>query len=281
MDIFWGLVASGSWGINNVFVASISRKHGPFITGLTVQFFALLLTLIFLTPSAAFRFPVASRIPLIISGILSGILYYGFCLALTRGQASIVTPINQTWIVFASLLGFIFFHDTVSPAKILALPLVLIGIIFLSLDLKAVGRVGLQKLVPGALLAIVIAIGFSVTQFLNTIGTREIGAVPTVTIVRILTVITLLATLPLTHKKLSFERPFVAKTFGSSILDTVAFTAFNLAVVSGRFSALSLLQGLTPIVSIVGARLFLEERLTNIQKLAALGTIAGVCLFQV
>ncbi len=90
----------------------------------------------FIFDSQIFSISFSHQIFLIISGSLYAFAVLSYLFALSEGEASAVTPVFQLIPVFAFILGFIFLGETLSMQQIFGGLIVILGAIFISLDLK-------------------------------------------------------------------------------------------------------------------------------------------------
>jgi drug/metabolite transporter (DMT)-like permease len=73
-------------------------------------------------------------------------------------------------------------------------------------------------------------------------------------------------------------RPNLATLVGAGVLDNVANLLFVLAAARGLLSLVSVLGSLYPVVTVVLARVVLDERLARWQLVGVAGALCGVAL---
>ena len=93
---------------------------------------------------------------LLIAGILSGLVYVFYILALYRLEVSVLTPLFNFRTVFSVLFGAYLLNESITVEKFILIGLIIIGGLFVSADEKLKLRSFFQKSIGIALLLMVI-----------------------------------------------------------------------------------------------------------------------------
>src|SRR5205085_1861845 len=72
------------------------------------------------------------------SGLLGAVGYYTFYRGLAAGPVTLVSPISSGSSIVTLLLAFLLLHESLSPGKLIALGIILLGIIQVSIDLREI-----------------------------------------------------------------------------------------------------------------------------------------------
>jgi uncharacterized membrane protein len=91
---------------------------------------------IYLFNPAVFSINFKNALLLIVNGFLSALILLPYLHALEKDEASVVVPLFQTIPVFSYILAYFVLGETLTLLQILASLLVLLGAIFLSLDIS-------------------------------------------------------------------------------------------------------------------------------------------------
>jgi drug/metabolite transporter (DMT)-like permease len=99
--------------------------------------------------------------------------------------------------------------------------------------------------------------------------------------VRVSSVATLWLVVAARRPSFSTVRPNLATLVGAGVLDNVANLLFVLAAARGLLSLVSVLGSLYPVVTVVLARVVLDERLARWQLVGVAGALCGVALISI
>lgn len=281
--ILAGILPPLGWGINSSLIGHSSKKIGSLATGLGVQTLGLVFTLALFLVFPNFNLPHSTWLQLLFNGVMGGMLFWSLCHIFSIAPASVVTPIIASWTIIAALLGIIFFGEPISALKLLAIPVVALGIIFLTLDLETLRRRKVKIITPGTGLAVLLAFAFGLNAFISTYVIKEIGWLSASADIRIITVLVMVAILASQGKTKSLGGASLKSrlVWVIAALDVLAFSSFNLALISTSLSLVSILAALGPLVTAATSVVFFKERLTLVQAFGAIIAVSGVVLFQV
>jgi drug/metabolite transporter (DMT)-like permease len=264
------LASSLSWGLSDFFGGLQSRRRP-------------LLTVIFLTQAAGFT---AVLIALAIRGegppdgagwigwaVLASVAgvtgLSAFYRGLATGAMGVVAPISSTAAVVPLVVGLAS-GERPSAVQAVGIALAIVGVVMASREEGGASA-------AGAGLAIVAALGFggffvgiaeaSKSDALWALGASRACSVTILTCA-------VLAVRP--------QMPRGARDYAAlaliGVLDTSANLLFALATTQGLVSVVAVLGSLYPMVTLLLARFLLHERLRGLQRVGALGALAGAAL---
>jgi drug/metabolite transporter (DMT)-like permease len=264
------LASSLSWGLSD-FLGGLQSRRRP------------LLTVIFLTQAAGFT---AVALTLAIRGegppdgagwiawaalaSVAGVTgLSAFYRGLATGAMGVVAPISSAAAVVPLAVGLAT-GERPHPAQAAGIALAIAGVVMASREEGGANA-------AGAGLAIVAALGFggffvgiaeaSKSDVLWALGASRACSVAFLTCA-------VLALRP--------QMPRTAREYGAlaaiGVLDTTANLLFALATTQGLVSVVAVLGSLYPIVTVLLARFFLHERLRAVQRVGAVGALAGAAL---
>jgi drug/metabolite transporter (DMT)-like permease len=271
--------ASAAWGSAD-FLAGVGCRRLALLTVLLVsQAIGLVLLLpvvvAFAEPPPAGSFILLGALAGAFNAAALAALYRG----LARGTMGVVAPIAATDAVIPVMFG-VLGGERPAPLATLGIWMALVGVVLASRpgrepdDDTGRRRDSNAMSVGLALVAAVCFGGFVVA--LN--GASEGGTLWAVTFSR-LTSVGLLATMALaTRPSLAITRRDVPPLLAIGALDVGASSLFATATTIGLLSLVGVLGSLYPAITILLAGVVLRERLDPLQRLGALGALAGAAL---
>jgi drug/metabolite transporter (DMT)-like permease len=218
-------------------------------------------------PGAADLLPAAGAG---IAGLVGlGALYRG----LSIGAMGIVAPISAAGPVVPLVLDAA--QGVVpGPLQFLGVVLVLAGIAALSVE-RTTGDT--RRIAEGAGLAVVAALGFGVF-FVGIDSAADASVAWTVGTARAFATVAALAAVAATSASLVPPRAVVPAIVAVGVFDTGANLCVAFATTEGAVGIVAILSALYPVVTVVLARVFLDERLTVTRRVAAVAALAGAAL---
>ena len=272
------LASSCGWGSAD-FLGGLSAKRVPIVVVAAVsQAVGLAFTL--LVVLAVHRGP--EDVSVLWIGAIGGVLGAGGLSALYQGLAvgrmGVVAPIAALSCVVPVVVGLVAQGDRPEAVQVVGMVLAIGGVVMASRarDEAEPGR----RLATGAGLALLAALLLgAMVVGLDAGGDRD--PVWTVFMVRVSSVT--LLWLVVAARRPSFEtvRPNLATLVGAGVLDNLANLLFVLAAARGLLSLVSVLGSLYPVVTVVLARVVLDERLARWQLVGVAGALCGVALISI
>ncbi len=277
MGIFNGLLTMLFWGVAIFLAAIVSRKIGNILTLFWMQFFGIVVGLIYfllnvhsLPISSSFHLvPVLSAI-----AILQVVAYLAFYKGLEKGQVSLVSPIGASWSLITAILSIIFFKEVLKTNQLLAIPIILGGIIIISINFKDFLKRKDFKLLAGVKEGLISIFGWGISLFLLIPVSKELGWFLPAFLFRT-GILVLLSAYFITSKK-----PFVLKTikfpwlllFLIGLFDIFAFFAYSLGVSSAYGSIVAPISSSNTLVTILLGVFILKEKI-DLRRLIGIGAI--------
>ncbi|MFH1105904.1 MAG: DMT family transporter [Candidatus Aenigmatarchaeota archaeon] len=274
--ILFAFVTMLTWGIADVFAKKAIEKTGemkPLLYGQVVG------TVPIIIYAAAFL-----KIPLIsleifalgaISGFLTIAAYLSFYKGMKKGNLAIVNPITGSYTLITTLLGMIFFQESLKFHHMIAIALVFVGAFLASADLK---RIKL-KIVPGVPEAVFAMLGFGVGLFIIKFVSVATGAIISFLLLRIVGLFILLAYSSLSKIDIKLPSGSVLGYITLvGILDAIGQLGFNAAITMEQMSLVAPVIAGFPAVTVILAILFLKERPAFSQKIGIVSILAGLVL---
>ncbi len=276
VSILLALAASLSWGVSDFLGGLLARRLAVAPVLLTSQAvgFGLLVVLATLRGSPhldarAIGFAIAASAAGLV-GIAA--LYRGMAV----GVVSIVAPISATGAVFPVLFG-VLRGERATVLQGLGIALALFGIVLASRAADDKHPAHGPAVARGVGLAVLAAAGFGgFFIFLHEASTAD---VLWVAVVQRLTGVGIVATVALLlRKSISIAKQRLPGVITVGVLDTTANVLYATASTTGLVSVAAVLASLFPVVTVVLARVVLDERLTATQTLGVVCALAGVAL---
>jgi drug/metabolite transporter (DMT)-like permease len=201
-------------------------------------------------------------------------LYQG----LAVGRMGVVAPIAALSGLVPVVVGLVVQGDRPQAVQVAGMVLAIGGVVMASRarDEAGPGR----RLATGAGLALLAALFLgAMVVALDAGGDRD--PVWTVFMVRVSSVAALWLVVAARRPSFSTVRPNLATLVGAGVLDNVANLLFVLAAARGLLSLVSVLGSLYPVVTVVLARVVLDERLARWQLVGVAGALCGVALISI
>ncbi|MEK7079392.1 MAG: DMT family transporter [Patescibacteria group bacterium] len=268
------------WGALYIFTTKLSRKVDPFVTLFLFQFTSILMLL-------PLRLFVHQQIDIrgigmfVFLGGFGGLIWLLFLYATKIGSVPIVIPVTNISIPIAALLGVVFLHESFSVFKGISIVLVLLGVILLSFDFKALRALQKKFVFTGVAPAFFAGLGMGTYSLFSAFLTRQYGWYNTSVLIRVgmvaltLSVI-LIRRIPIKIKDIPWKYVIFA-----ALVDTIGYAFYNIAITYGELSYVSVITSSCTVVTVFLSYIFLKEKLNHIQLLGFCFSIAGIILLQV
>jgi|SRR3954451_1576224 len=268
--VILALSSSLAWGTSDFF-GGLQTRRRPLITvmvfSLGAGFIALLLALLVRgegPPGGSGWIAWAALASVCgISGL--GAFYRGLAI----GAMGVVAPISSAAAVVPLVVGLAI-GERPHPIQALGIALAIGGVVLASREEGGANA-------AGAGLAIVAALGFG-GFFVAIDQASKADVLWALTVSRALSFAALLGAALAARPAMPHAARAVAALCGVGLLDTSANLLFALATTKGLVSVVAVLGSLYPIVTVLLARFILDERLRSLQRIGAVGALAGAAL---
>ena len=283
--ILAGLGAMLGWGIADFFAKKTIDRIGDVVSLFWAQFLGIFpLIAIFLITQRQFP-ELTGREPLmlILLGVFSGLTYIPIYMAFGKGKLSIVSPIFASYAVVVALLSATLLHESLTSQQQVAIVVVFVGILLISTSpAEVLGLIRSRSKhktagLPEILLA-VFTYSFWLIAFYQFLNGKD--WVPVLLAIRVLSTLSLGVYAFATGRKLFFKDKTVWKFLPIiGLFDVGAFAALSYGYsATTHVAIITVLSATFSLPTIILARMFLKERVTALQTLAALTILIGVAL---
>ena len=275
LAILLALGAAGAWGSAD-FLGGLSARRVPILVVAAVSQ-AVGLGFTILVVLSVRRGPDDTAVVWIgaVAGLLGAAGLWALYQGLAVGRMGVVAPIAAMSGVVPIVVGLVAQHDRPEAVQVGGMVLAIGGVILAARAPDASGAGG--RLSTGVGLALVAALFLgSMSVALDAGGDRD--PVWTIFMVRVSSVAVLWLVVAGRRPSLSTVRPNVATLIGAGVLDNLANLLFVLASARGLLSLVAVLASLYPVVTVVLARLVLDERLARWQLAGVAAALSGVAL---
>lgn len=272
-----------AWGISNLFAKGAVSNLGKERTMVAVNIMAIIVMMPLLyVVRDAMRFDLAFFGAILFFGCLDFIAYLTLYKAYEIGKLSIIAPIVSGYAVVTLIVSAVFFGEPFTPAKIVMLILVIIGILLMSVDLAELrngfSKNDLAKGVPHALF-LLIFYGIYIPIWDKFIDDKNWVIVSTS--VRLASVvIAVIAFKGIRRINLKIEsKRLILLVIAVGLFEAVGTAGFNWGLSNSLdTSVTAALASAYPLVVLVGAYTFLQERIAPNQYLGMILIVTGVVL---
>lgn len=278
-SLLWAVTASISWGTADFLAKKSADRLGA---GLTL-FWAQLLSIGFLGVLAL----VGGHLPMLGMGAWAWAIALGFSntvaiLLLYRsfeiGTLSLVSPIASSFPAVSLLLALIFFHEAWSLGQAAGVAVILAGTLLAAWVKPHAGASAgvLSKGVPEA-------VGASLVMGVTMFGLARVaplfGSLLVTWVLRVVASVVLGVGGWLTRQHFAWPpRDLWAVVLAVSAFDSLAFVAYNQAILGGKVGLAAPITGTFALTTLLLARVFLKERLLAYQWGGIGGVLVGIGL---
>ena len=267
-----GLTSSLCWGIADFMGGVASRR----ISVLTVLVISQIVGLLLLLVVVAIRAEGPPEVHHLAVAALSSVAGVGALAAFYRGLAvgsmSVVAPISATAAVIPVVAG-VATGERPGVLQVTGIVLAVTGVVLASREKPEEGEG--SGMVRGAGLALIAALGFGF--FFVLIDSASEGDVFWALLVNRMTGVTMLVALALVVRPpIAEARPDARLIVGVGVFDVAANTSFAIASTEGLVSVVGVCSSLYPVVTVLLARLLLDERTRSLQLVGVALALGGV-----
>jgi drug/metabolite transporter (DMT)-like permease len=273
-----GLASSLAWGFADFFGGLQSRKR-PLLAVLVVGQTAGFVLIALVAAARGDGLPEAGTWLLwAMGGGLLGIVgLAAFYRGLATGNMGVVAPISSTAAIVPLVVG-LGMGERPSALQGVGVVLAIGGVALASLEHG--GHVtGGGRIATGTGLAIIAALGFG-SFFVATDQASDVDPVWTIFFARVASA-GVLWCVALAKRTAMPERGALPALAVIGVLDTGANLLFAVASTLGLVSVVSVLASVYPVVTVLLARIVLGERLHALQRVGAVGALAGAAVISV
>ncbi len=279
LGIIFGIISMIGYGLSNGISKVPAKKLGPIKTAFFRGFFLtilLLIVLFFVMDEIVLSFwHIILVILLSITGYIPLLTFYK---GMRLGKVGVISPIASSSVIITVVLALIFFNETLNSMQTIAIVLIMLGIIFISVDFKNFKSSDLFKLKSGVPYALVTCAIWGVLFFLIKIPILIIGPVLTALILE--GGITILSGVHMKKKRESFriKKGLMLHIILLAVTGFFGVLAFNMGLMYSDVSLVAPIAFSAPLISALYGKVIYNERLKNKQWFAMLLIVAGIIL---
>ncbi len=279
-DLFYGLATAFGYGTSDFIARQAAHRTGH----LRVLFYMEAAGMVILVPVAILLehglWRWSSAWLLVVGlGVLNTIATLFLYRSFEYGVLSVVSPLASSYPAVTAVLAILFLNDRPGVPATVGIVLVLAGIVIL-------GRGGVHPSNPrpkdaqlGVLSAGIAFAGYGVFYFALKYVVIDVGPVTVTALVRVVGVVVLFAASAGGFLRIgTLPRALWPSLASMAALDSAAFIAYNVGILSGSVAVVGTLSGLFSAVTVALATGILRERLTRPQLAGVVAIFAGVLL---
>ncbi len=269
------LASSMSWGLSD-FVGGLQSRRHPVVAVLVLsQGFALGLLAIAALAGAPTGHDAEATAYAAVSGAVGICALAAFYRALSIGTMSVVAPISATGTAIPVIVGLAS-GERPSAIQVTGIALAALGVVLAGREAPAAGEGERRGGRAAIVLALLAAVGFG--SFFAGVDHAEETADATWVLLSARTpaVALLLVATFLTRPVLPRGGRALMPIVAIGVFDLLANLLFVIATGEGLLSVVGTLGSLYPAVTVILARYMLDERLSRVQNVGVVTTLAGV-----
>ncbi|MCD6367952.1 MAG: DMT family transporter [Candidatus Aenigmarchaeota archaeon] len=280
LGILFGLMAMIGWGLADFFAKKTVEKIGDFKTLLWTQIIGLAVLTAFYFPFGhGFIYRFIDIMTFVIIGLSGSSAYLLFYRALKKGQVSVLSPIQASWVIVTIIISLIFLKESLNFLQSIAIIIIVVGILLVSFKYKDLKKFKLDNLLPGVsedLISMGIwGVNFAIIGFL----VSKFNWFVPMFFLRVFMVLSLLSFSGVKRMNITFgKREVIPWLILIGLCDAMAFIGFGLGTSTTYISIVSPVAASFPLVTIILARIFLGEKLDINQKIGVIGILIGLII---
>jgi drug/metabolite transporter (DMT)-like permease len=218
--------------------------------------------------------PAADVVVAATAGAAGAVAIGLFYLAMAIGPVSIVAPIASTGAAVPVAVGLLR-GEAPGTLQVAGVVVAMVGIALALREVETAHAIAAPR--RGVLLAALAGIGFGLFFVGIDVAAGE-DALWSATAARAGGVVVILAAAVAMPSRVVFSRPAAATLLTIGALDVTANSLFALASTQGLLSLVSVAGSLYPVVTVLLARIVLDERLARMQRVGVVLALGGVVL---
>ena len=273
MNLEFGMVfaflAMVSWGVGDFLIQRTTRKIGD-LQSLT---FVGIIGSIGLFPLAlndlSLLFYPSNFLLLLFLGIVTFIIGYLDFEAVRVGKLSTIDVVIELELPITIIFALMFFKETLSFEQFFFISLIFIGIILIAIKSFARGKLRLER---GVFIAVIVAIGMGVINFLTAASSKTISPIMAIWIPWVIYTIFCLVSLYIVKGFSKFTanaKKFKFLILAMGIIDTLAWLFYALAVFKNELSIITAITESYHVIAMFLGIWFNKEKINWYQYLGA------------
>lgn len=274
-----GVLSMMGFGAANFLSGKLSKEFGAFDTAFFDQVFLLLIILIAI-PFVGFEgFDLTVFLKLSSVGIFIAVGVHFLMKAYRDGAVSVVSPVSALWAVISSVLSFVLTPESFNNYKLLGLIFSLLGLVFISVNLKKLKETRKFKILAGVKFAILTALLWGFGFFIQSQVSYQQPWFWVSFGQRFWIVVTFLVLAKIINFNVSSslkKMPWLL--FGVVLFDAFAAVSFNLGLTLKNPSIVYILQSLSPAITSILGIVFEKEKLTVNRVVGVILTLVGIVI---
>jgi transporter family protein len=279
LSILSGIGGMFGWGIYDFLGGVYAKQIGPFKSFFWSQLAGLIFALLLI-----FAFTINLNVPiwviilLPIAAIVYSAGYLFFFKGFEIGNVSIVAATMNLWAVFTMLFAFIFMGQRLSTIQSLGVLMIISGVTLASLNWSDIRNQRFQ-LSSGVKETVLGAFFFGVFWNISEVISEEIGWLSTTLFVKFGIILFLLLFAFLIKRELDLTKATTqtkCMVVLMGIIEAGAVTIVNYGLTIGDAILITPIASALSIVTITLAIIFLKDKITRLQGLGIITTIAGI-----
>jgi len=285
ISILAGLGGMFGWGTSDFFANSAADKVGHVKTLFWSQIAGLcLIILVALFTISSISISPYLLLLTVISGIAYALGYLLFYHAFEIGNVSVVSAVINSQNLFIIFIAYFLFGQRITQLQILALPIILLGIILVSVNFKDFKKTGFSLLL-GVKETLLSAVMFGIFFWpVNEYIVERTAWLPVNLITKLVAIVTvgtiaLIKNQKLAINKTSHKLKFVLILVGLLEAAGILSVSFGLSV--GDSIIIAPIASALTLVTVALAMIFLKEKISKFQAFGIMMTIVGIVLMGV
>ncbi len=279
LGLMLGILAMFSYGIENLLLAKLSRRIGPFRTSFWYQTIALAMFAVaamFLLSNV--QFSALTFCLIILTAVVSVIGIISFNTGLRKGNVSAISTVSSAWAVVTVILGVIFLRESLSPQQVLCIAIIVVGTVLVSYGHGQGKESNSKKLAAGMGWAFLTLFAWGAYAFLSALLAISIGWFNAGFYIILSSIAVFLVYGFLSKQDFQFGKGNLLYLVPVAAFDVAASLSYNLGVTASYTAVVATITSASPFVTVLLAAIFMRERLTAVQKVGVMLILAGIVL---
>ncbi|MBI5393193.1 DMT family transporter [Candidatus Woesearchaeota archaeon] len=287
LGILYAILSAVAFGISNVIMKHMTIKIDK-LALMTIRSTFTLITFIPLLFFADFILPSFKESIIIVAiGLIGAIAYYYFVKAIELSTVSIISAITRTSALITVILSVFLFNEELKLMQYFAILAVLAGIILLTIDLKKLNTEQLLQEKKALFISLFVTLLWGIMYFLMKYSVTAVGSIYTAFYLEFFVFFFIALLLLKENNRIQFqesarkiinEKKMIVIIFFIGLLTTLGSLLYSFAISLIYVSIAITLINMSPLITAIVARIFINERLSTKQIIGMIMTIIGVII---
>ncbi|MFB6145500.1 MAG: EamA family transporter [Candidatus Nanohaloarchaea archaeon] len=280
--IIYGLAAMIGWGLSDFFVARATKDTSALRTLVYSQTVsAVILGVVAFLFFDIPKITLNNGIVLLLLGFLFTVAFLSFYKGIEVGKLSLVSPIAAAWAMITVLLSILFLGETLGGLRAIGISLVILGTVLSAFKWHNLKDLNIWNYEKGVLFALIALFGWGIGFTVLDISVAELGWIIPVFILKASLVVYLVSYSGIKSRDISLPTGNYLPIMLIGVFEAIATAAYGFGITVGFTSLVAPISAAFPMVTVLLARVVLNEELDYNQWFGIITIISAIILLSI